>query len=215
MAEDQKRSSFAQALYDLMITPGIISIEEWCFYIDPWVTKELPAGGTVQYMSEEAMGKPETMDLIQSWFDDRALPTGDQLSIILDICDTGNEAMFAAVLQGLVKLNDPEYRTYVERYQRGGEIQEKALDRMYQVLDDFARDVTPLQASYRNPLWVIRLSCLVFEHRFSNLHAAFAAVPLRHRQSVFVKLMEDIRHAEESNWYDPEKLEETKTVKGE
>ncbi len=193
--EEKQRSIFAQALYDLMITPGIYPIEEWCVYINPWVQKD-----NASTFGDEAYGAPKTIALIQSWFNDTALPDQTHLQTIITICETGNVGVFlASIDQGVGR---PDLEAYKERYKKGYKIQEEALNKFFEVLDQKIDDVSPL----RNKLPVVQ----IFLHKIGdqllgfNMHNLFRSLlelPVRHRFSVLVKVDEVIRAAEKNNWY--------------
>ncbi|MDB5194030.1 MAG: hypothetical protein JWN50_44 [Parcubacteria group bacterium] len=158
-----------------MIAPEIYSMEKWCFHIDPWVERHTE-NGTVRTWGTEACGEPKTMALIQSWFDDRALPSGDDLKMILLICDPKQNPF----------LNYPAEKL---------RLQAEALERMYAVIDDFTNRMSrvPNKDVRRITMYPVRISMLLFEYQISNLLASLSAIPTRKRQEVLTRLMETVR----------------------
>lgn len=204
-AETKVKSPFAQAIFDLMITPGIISMEEWCEYIDPYVEHKTEHGTTWTY-GPEAKGAPKTMMLIQSWFDDQALPNSQQLGIILSACENGNlTALMTHISAGMPK-DDPGFENYVERYKKGHEQQTEALKKMHEVLNGFAYEVTPLDREcFDAKIYHTRLCGILFEERLRTLWPTFLSIPGEHRDSVMYKLFQIVREAEANNWYEDSK----------
>lgn len=195
------RSPFAQALYELMIAPGIYAIEEWCETIDPWVEYKTETS-TIRTFGPEARGAPKTMALIQSWFDDKALPTSDQVRTIVFNCEEGHKAIGMANLFNLGE-RDPEFDSYLERFKKGREAQEKALAHFYEILDKYIWDVSPLGREFEAK----RVSLYphhklgMYEGMIENLIHRIYNIPTRHLQSVLWKLIETAHEAEENNWY--------------
>src|SRR5262245_58836794 len=128
--ESQSRSLFAQALHDLMIGPGIYPIEFWHKLLGPVGINTTP-------------GFVPTPVPIEDWFADKSLPKDNHLDLIVSTCQEGNLAIFLAYA-GSGDLDDTEFRDYVERFKSGADAQTKALDRMYEVLDQLAWEVSPM-----------------------------------------------------------------------
>ena len=207
MAEPKNRSEFAQALYDLMITPEIYPIEEWCAIIDPWVEYKTKKS-TVHTFGPEAHGAPKTMALIQSWFDDVALPTSENVQTIIFTCEEGHKAIGMANLFSFGE-RDSGFDSYLERFKKGREAQEKALDHFYEILDKHIWDVSPLGGKFEEK----RVSLYphhklgMYEGMIENLISRIYRIPTRNIKSVLWKLIEIAHEAEKNNWYEktPEK----------
>ena len=207
MTAQKERSQFAQGLYDLMISPGIYPIEEWCAHINPWEEYK-KEHSTLHTFGPEAHGAPKTMALIQSWFDDAGLPTGEHQNTILYVCKGGNVSAFMARL-GTLGEKDPEWDMYVERFKKGREAQEKAIEHFYQILDRYIWDVSPLGREWPHEkiLLVPHPKMNMHAHMFENLLSRFYGVPARHLKSVIWEAIKIVCEAEKNNWYEktPEK----------
>ncbi len=198
------RSKFAQALYDLMITPGIDSLEQWCFFINPWVEKS-DGQNMISTWSTEAKGNPETMALINSWFADEKLPKPRDLQTIIIHCSGDNSEILMGFASG--EISQAEVDEFVNKWQKGKDLQAKALENLYQVLDMPVREATPLYEQ-----WVElgefrcgpnhdRVGSYLMSDSFFSLWAQLSQIPFKHRHPVFVRVMETIRKAEKNNWY--------------
>ena len=198
-----ERSLFASALFNLMISPKIYTIQEWCTIVNPWVTRETPEAVTHTIDPTVTQHNPKTLELIESWFNDEALPTGNQLRDILDVCENGNKNIFGAWIHG--EVNDEALGIFIEKFERGREQQEVALQRMYETLDKFTWDVTPLARTIE-PIKVhlsnLKLGMFMFSGQIQTLVTLISAIPIRNRQSVFVKVATVLREAEKNNWYE-------------
>ena len=208
MTAPKKRSEFAQALYNLMISPGIYPIEEWCAFIDPWVEYKTEQS-TLHTFGPEAYGAPKTMALIQSWFDDKALPTSEEMRTILDTCKEGHKAIGMAHLFSLEEPKpNPEFDAYLERFKKGREMQEKALDDFYEILDKLIWDVSPIGRGAENKMFEERVG--LFPHYKLHLEkpliegtiSRLFQVPTRHIKSVLWQIVKTIMEAEKNNWYE-------------
>jgi hypothetical protein len=192
---DKARSRFAQALYNLMIKPGIYTLEEWHGLLDPaslfstvfwgpWGQEPLQAGS------------------IESWFDDEGFPSDSQLRMILDICKQGNVSTFMAALAGDVS---SEYlHKYAGRYRSGREAQAEALQEFYKALNEHVDEVSPgLRAKLPwMSIWPHRIGNLMMGERARTILTTFdIEVPVELRDDVFLKVCEVIRDAKNHDWY--------------
>lgn len=82
MAQSQ-RSPFAQILYDLMIVPEVLTIEQWAQYMNPYWTDRRRPGGMLFGLDGEPgpddvrcceIGIGLTAEKISWWFEDRVFP---------------------------------------------------------------------------------------------------------------------------------------------
>ena len=187
-----KKSKFAKALYDLMIEPEILTIEAWCAIIDPWVEYKQD-GGTILTFGPEAVGAPKTMALIQSWFDDEALPSEQHLSTIIGACEEGHIGVFVNQMSS-GDLGDPEFRAYVERFKEGKGKQEEALLNLYEVLDQWAGEVSPLAESIpRVNLQINKIGGILHAQLFSRLFVELMTIPTSKRQDMIDEIAQLIR----------------------
>ena len=112
--------------------------------------------------------------------------------------------------QELLKMEkDPEFDSYVERFEKGNEAQKKALAHFYEILDKYIWDVSPIGRGLERETVLLHPhhKMGMYKHMIENLLSRIYRIPTRHLESVMWKLIETAVEAEKNNWYEktPEK----------